>query len=331
MPSFRGEFLNLVFLFLVLFWILFACLPVGRNLVSGDLVSLGFGIFYYIMSPMSEIHSTAIIGKNVEIGVGNTIGPFVVIEDGVKIGSHNKVLAGAYLARGTEIGNYNVIHMRAVIGHEPQDLTYKDEATFAKIGNHNQIREFVTIHRGTKEGTATVLGDSNFLMAYCHIAHNCHLGNHIIMVNQASLTGHCIVEDRAFLSGMTGFHQFTRIGTLAMVSALSAINKDIPPYVICGGRPAVAQGINVVGMRRAGIGLEVRTAIKEAYRLLYRSGKNVSQALKIIKQKLKSKEVAHMVEFIEASKRGILDGAASDTISHRKNLAVVSNKTDDLE
>lgn len=268
---------------------------------------------------MSEIHSSAIIGKDVEIGVNNSIGPNVIIEDGVKIGAHNKILNGVFIARGTELGNYNTLHMNAVIGHEPQDLAYHGEATFTKIGSKNVFREFVTIHRGTKEGTATVIGDSNYVMAYCHIAHNCHLGNNIIMVNQASLTGHCVVEDRAFLSGMTGFHQFTRIGTLAMVSALTAINKDIPPYVVCGGRPGIAQGINVVGMRRAGIGPETRMEIKQAYRLLYRSGLNVSQAVEEMKKTLKSPEVAHMVAFIEASKRGILDGSAVETLSHRKN------------
>jgi UDP-N-acetylglucosamine acyltransferase len=278
---------------------------------------------------MSEIHASAIIGKRVELGMSNTIGPNVIIGDGVKIGSHNKILAGAYLARGTEIGNYNTLHMNTVIGHEPQDLAYKGEETFTKIGSKNVIREFVTIHRGTKVGTATVIGDENFIMAYCHIAHNCLLGNNIIMVNQASLTGHCTVEDRAFLSGMTGFHQFTRIGTLAMVSALTAINKDIPPYVICGGRPGVAQGINVVGMRRAGIGPETRTEIKNAYRLLYRSGLNVSQAIEEIRKNLRSKEVAHMVEFIEASKRGILDGSAVETLSHRKNLAPIGEEANE--
>lgn len=277
---------------------------------------------------MSEIHPSAIIGKEVEIGVNNVIGPNVILEDGVKIGSHNKIMAGAYLARGTEIGNYNVLHMNSIVGHEPQDLAYKGEATFTKIGSKNVIREFVTIHRGTKEGTATVIGDGNFLMAYCHIAHNCHLGNNIIMVNQASLTGHCVVEDKAFLSGMTGFHQFTRIGTLAMVSALTAINKDIPPYVVCGGRPGVAQGINVVGMRRAGIGPQVRAEIKEAYKLLYRSGLNVSQAVEKIRNSLKSPEVTHMVEFIEASKRGILDGSAVETLSHRKNRTSAGNDTE---
>lgn len=277
---------------------------------------------------MSEIHPSAIIGKNVAIGTGNAIGPNVIIEDGVKIGARNKILAGAFLARGTELGNDNTIHMNAVIGHEPQDLAYQGQATFTKIGHKNVIREFVTIHRGTKEGTATVIGDSNFIMAYCHIAHNCLLGNNIIMVNQASLTGHCTVEDKAFLSGMTGFHQFTRIGTLAMVSALTAINKDIPPFVVCGGRPGVAQGVNVVGMRRAGIGPETRMEIKNAYKLLYRSGLNVSQAVLEIKKSLKSPEVAHMVEFIEASKRGILDSSAVETLSHRKNRTTAGSETE---
>ena len=277
---------------------------------------------------MSEIHLAAIIGKEVALGAGNTIGPHVIIEDGARIGARNKIMAGAFIARGTTLGDDNVIHMNAVIGHAPQDLAYQGQETFTRIGNKNEIREFVTIHRGTKEGSATEIGDGNFIMAYCHIAHNCHLGSKIIMVNQASLTGHCVVEDMAFLSGMTGFHQFTRIGTLAMVSALTAINKDIPPYVMCGGRPGVAQGINVVGMRRAGIGPEVRTEIKEAFKLLYRSGLNVSQALEAIKGKLKSKEVAHMVAFIEASKRGILDSSAVETLSHRKNRTVAGSETE---
>ncbi|MBU9889370.1 MAG: acyl-ACP--UDP-N-acetylglucosamine O-acyltransferase [Candidatus Omnitrophica bacterium] len=276
----------------------------------------------------SNIHPTAILGKNVTLGDGNLIGPHVILEDGVCLGSRNQIMAGAHIACGTTIGDDNKIHMRAVIGHAPQDLSYRGEKTFTRIGNKNEIREFVTIHRGTKEGSATEIGDENFIMAYCHIAHNCRLGNRIIMVNQASLTGHCEVEDRAFLSGMTGFHQFTRIGTLAMVSALTAINKDIPPYVMCGGRPGVAQGLNVVGMRRAGIGPDTRTEIKEAFKLLYRSGLNVSQALESIKAKLKSKEVAHMVTFIEASKRGILDGSAFETLAHRKNRTTADNGND---
>jgi UDP-N-acetylglucosamine acyltransferase len=268
---------------------------------------------------MSQIHPSAIIGKNVQMGQGNIIGPHVIIEDGVKLGNNNSFLSGAYVCTGTEIGNNNKFHMHAVVGHEPQDLAFKNEPTYTKIGNDNTIREFVTIHRGTKAGSSTVIGNSNYIMAYCHIAHNCQVGNHVIMVNQASLTGHIIVEDRAFLSGMTGFHQFTRIGKLAMVSALSACNKDIPPYMVVGGRPGVVLGINVVGLRRAGFSADVREEIKTAYKLLYRSGMNVSQALEEIKKNLHSEEVKHLVTFVEGAKRGIVDGTAVETLNPRKS------------
>ncbi len=266
------------------------------------------------MPRMLEIHPTAIIGKNVELGVANQIGPYVIIEDNVKIGSHNVMRAGAYLCSGTEIGSHNEIHMQAIIGHTPQDLAYKGEPTFTKIGNSNQIREFATIHRGTKPGTATVIGDNNYIMAYCHIAHNCVVGNQVIMVNQASLTGYCEIEDGVLLSGMTGLHQFTRVGRLAILSALSAVNKDIPPFMMCGGRPAVILGINAVGLRRAGISAAAREEIKQAYKLLYRSGLNVSQALEVIKKELKSEEVKYLIRFIENSKRGICAGAREEDI-----------------
>jgi UDP-N-acetylglucosamine acyltransferase len=265
------------------------------------------------MRRMSNIHPSALVGKTVKMGAGNIIGPHVIIEDGVTLGSHNRFHAGAYICTGTEIGDHNEIHMQAVVGHTPQDLAFKNEPSYTKIGSHNQIREFTSIHCGTKPGSSTIIGDHNFIMAYCHIAHNCELGNNIIMVNQASLTGYCVVEDRAFLSGMTGFHQFSRIGTLAMVSALSACNKDIPPYVICGGRPGVALGINMVGLRRAGFSPAVRQEIKQAYKLLYRAGLNTRQALVEIKRNSNSAEVQHFVKFIEDSKRGIIDVANHDT------------------
>ncbi len=269
---------------------------------------------------MSQIHPTALVGKDVQLGVGNEIGPNVVIEDGVRIGAHNVIRAGAYLCQGTEIGNHNEIHMGAIIGHSPQDLAYKGVPSYTRIGDHNQIREYVTIHRGTKPESATVIGNENFIMAYCHIAHNCELGNKIIMVNQASLTGYCKVEDQAFLSGMTGFHQFTHIGRLAMVSALSAANKDIPPFVTCGGRPAVAFGINAVGLRRAGIPAPVRDEIKKAFRYLYRSGLSVSNALEKIKAELQSAEVGQLVNFVEASERGIIAGSSEDGEEESESL-----------
>ena len=272
----------------------------------------------------NQIHERAIIGKKAELGDNNVIGPNAIIEDGVKIGSGNKIMANAYLFGGSEIGDENEIHMGAVIGHAPQDIAYKGEQTFTKIGQQNIIREYVTIHRGTKEGSETLIGDRNFLMANVHIAHNCRLGNDVILVNLASLTGHCVVEDQAFISGMTGFHQFTRIGRLVMVSALSAINKDIPPFMICGGRPGVIQGINVVGMRRAGIAQAVRSEIKEAYRLLYRSGLNVAQALCEIETNFHSKEIGHLIRFIQESKRGICagQGEVAETLLSRKGANV---------
>lgn len=277
---------------------------------------------------MSEIHPSAIIGKDVQMGVGNRVGPFAIIEDGVKMGSHNVIHASSYLCKGTEIGSHNEIHMGAIVGHAPQDLAYKGERTFTRIGDRNQIREYATIHRGTKTDTATVIGNENYLMAYCHVAHNCEIGDQVIMVNQASLTGYCIVEDQAFLSGMTGFHQFTRIGRLALVSALSACNKDVPPFMICGGRPAVVLGINVVGLRRAGIAASVRDEIKKAYKRLYRSGLSVSNALeKIRADKLASPEVQRLVQFIESSKRGILaagDESGDLLLARKKPLARAS-------
>jgi UDP-N-acetylglucosamine acyltransferase len=271
------------------------------------------------------------IGKNVSIGKGTSVEAHAVLEDGVILGENNRIRMGVFIASGTEIGHHNDIHMHAVIGHEPQDLAYKNEPSKTFIGDHNQIREFATIHRGTKAGTATVIGNHNYIMAYCHLAHNVRLGNKVIMVNNASLTGYCEVDDGAFLSGMTGFHQFSRIGRLAMVRALSAVNKDIPPFIVCGGRPGVAVGINVVGMRRAGIGAEARMEIKQAFKLLYRSGLNTTQALEAIKNSLKSPEAAQLAAFIENSKRGIIDAATdSDTLQARKGAGGLPAAFDDL-
>lgn len=263
------------------------------------------------------IHPTAIIGKNVVLGPDNDIGPYVIIEDGVKIGAGNKILPQTCICAGTEIGDQNEIHMGAIIGHKPQDLAYQNSPTGTKIGNQNVIREYVTIHRGTKEGTLTVIGNNNYLMANVHIAHNCQIGSRIIMVNGAGLAGYCEVEDEAFLSGMTVFHQFSKIGRLAMISALSAINKDIPPFMMCGGRGAVVNGINVVGMRRAGIKQETREEINQAYKLLYRSDLSVQNAVVEIERTCHSPEAKHLVEFIKNSKRGIASGRERETESLR--------------
>ena len=274
---------------------------------------------------MSEVHASAVVGKGVRLGEQNDIGPGCVIEDGAVIGSRNRLWMNVYVGPGTTIGDDNQIHMGAVVGHLPQDTAFSGAPSFTRIGSRNTIREYVTIHRGTKPDSSTVIGDDNFFMANAHIAHNCQVGSKVILVNLASLTGYCVVEDGALLSGMVGLHQFTRIGRLAMVSALSAVNKDVPPYMLCGGRPAVIQGLNVVGLRRAGITAEVRNDIKRAYRLLYREGLSVPHALEAIERECASPEAKALVAFIKHSKRGICAGLgtpedAAESILPRKTM-----------
>ena len=272
---------------------------------------------------MNTIHPSAQIGTSVQLGDGNEIGPGCVIEDGAVLGSRNRLWMHVYVGPGTTIGDENQLHMGAIIGHRPQDLSFSGAPSFTRIGHRNVIREYVTIHRGTKEGTATVIGDDNYFMANAHIAHNCQVGSKVILVNLASLTGYCVIEDGALLSGMVGLHQFTRIGRLAMVSALSAVNKDVPPYLFCGGRPAVIQGLNVVGMRRAGFSAATREEIKRAYKLLYREGLSVPRALEAIEQACAGDDVKRLVAFVRASTRGICAGLghATETVGPRKLAA----------
>ena len=263
---------------------------------------------------MNSIHSSAIVGKGVKLGEGNEIGPGCVIEDGVVLGSRNRLWMNAYLGPGTTLGDDNQIHMGAIIGHAPQDLAFKGGQTFTTIGSRNTIREYATIHRGTKDGTATVIGDDNFFMANAHVAHNCQVGSNVILANLATLAGYCVIEDEAFLSGMIVVHQFTRVGKLAIISGVSAVNKDVPPYMLCAGRPAVVQGLNVVGLRRAGFSPAVRQDIKHAYKLLYRSGLNVSHAIEAIEQECKSQELQHLIGFVKSSERGICAGISGDAV-----------------
>lgn len=269
---------------------------------------------------MNTIHPSAIIGKRVQLGEHNEIGPGCVIEDGVVLGSRNKLWMNIYVGPGTMIGDDNQLHMGAVIGHVPQDVAFAGAPSVTTIGSRNTIREYVTIHRGTKEDTATVIGDECFFMANAHIAHNCQVGSKVILVNLASLTGYCVIEDGAFLSGMVGLHQFTRVGRFSIISALSAVNKDVPPYMLCGGRPAVVQGLNVIGLRRAGIAAPIREEIKRAYKLLYRQGLNVPHALQAIERECTSSEVKRLVEFIKKSERGICAGLGSASTEEGESL-----------
>lgn len=252
-----------------------------------------------------SIHPTAIVDKEVKIGKNVDIGPYCVIEDGVEIGDDTKLWHNVYVARGTTIGNSCQIHMGVVLGHEPQDIAFQGKPSYLKIGDRNIIREFVTIHRGTQEGSSTVIGDDNFIMGLCHIAHNCHLGNKIVMCNNSLLAGHVHVEDMVFISGNCVVHQFVRIGKLVMASGSARIGKDVPPFMVVERESAITS-YNVVGVRRAGFDVDTKNKIKRAFGILYRSDLNIKNALEKIENELISPEIKYFVDFIKASeKRGI--------------------------
>lgn len=285
----------------------------------------------------NKIHPSATIGPRVTLGEANDIGPGCVLEDGVVLGSRNRLWMNVYLGPGTTLGDENQLHMGAVIGHVPQDLAFAGAPSGTTIGHRNTIREYVTVHRGTKEGSATVIGDECFLMANAHVAHNCQIGNQVGLVNLATLAGYCVIEDGALLAGMVVLHQFTRVGRLAIISGLSAVNKDVPPYMLCGGRPAVIQGLNVVGLRRAGLAPPVREDIKRAYKLLYRSGLNVTHALEAIERECRSTEVQALVAFVRASERGICaalgteEGEEEESLLPRKPAGLSSSAAEARE
>ncbi|TDX59207.1 acyl-ACP--UDP-N-acetylglucosamine O-acyltransferase [Orenia marismortui] len=254
-----------------------------------------------------KIHKTAIVHSGAKLGQNVEVGPYAIIGENVEIGDGTSVGSHSVIKGWTKIGKNNRIFSSVSIGQEPQDLKFDGEKSFVEIGDNNTIREFATIHRGTEDGGGlTKVGDNNLIMAYCHIAHDCHLGNHIIMSNAATLAGHVIVEDSAVISGLTGIHQFVRIGKMAMVGGGSKVVKDVPPYVIVDGHPASVKGINIVGLRRNGISPELRRQVKEAYKVLYRSNLNISQAIEKMDQELDGNPlVEHFLRFLRNAQRGI--------------------------
>ena len=260
-----------------------------------------------------SIHPTALVDSKAELGQEVEVGPFAVIEGGVRIGDRCVIGPHAVIRRFTTLGAGCRVHPGACLGDEPQDLGFKGGESFVRVGANCILREGVTIHRGTKEGTATVTGDNCFLMANSHLAHNVVLGNNVIMANGAVLGGYVEVGDRAFISGNVAVHQFVHVGTLAMLGGVGAITKDVPPF--CTTRTAGLNdiaGLNVVGMRRAGLSPADRLAVRQAFKLLYRSGWNVSQALERLKSEFPEGPVRVMWEFIEASKRGLCPYGGGD-------------------
>jgi UDP-N-acetylglucosamine acyltransferase len=252
-----------------------------------------------------RIHSTAVIAPEAELAVDVQVGPYVVIEGRVRIGSGCILRPHAHVCGPLNMGRGNVVFTGAVLGERPQHLQYKDEPTSVDIGDENIFREHVTVHRGTAHTGKTQIGNRNFFMAGSHIAHDCRVGNGCILANGALVAGHCVIEDGVYLSGNCAIHQFVRIGRLALLSGCSATTKDIPPFIMQQGINCVV-GINVVGMRRAGMTHAQINAVRHAFHVLYRQGQTVSSALEHLEQELGSIDaVADMITFIRQSTRGI--------------------------
>jgi len=252
------------------------------------------------------IHKTAIVSEGAQIHASAEIGPYAVIGANVKIGAGTTIGAHAVIDGHTTIGEDCRIFAGASIGLEPQDLRYKGEPTGVIMGDRVVVREYATIHRATGEGFTTV-GDDCFLMNYVHIAHNSHLGKGVILANSTMMAGHVTIGDHTVISGMCIFHQFVRIGRLCMISGMAGSRMDLPPFATLDGRPAMVRGINSIGMRRQGLSLKARSAVKEAYRLLYRSGLNSTQALERIQEEVELlPEVIEIIDFFKTSKRGVV-------------------------
>ncbi len=253
------------------------------------------------------IHKTAIIDAKVELDSEVEVGPYCIIGSHVKIGKGTRLSPHVVIDGWTQIGEGCHIFQFASIGAIPQDLKYKGEESWVILGNNNVIREFVTINRGTAQsGGRTVIGDHNLLMAYCHVAHDCKIGNHVILANAATLAGHIEIEDYAIVGGLVAVHQFVRLGCHSIIGGFSGANKDIPPYMIANGQRVKLYGLNTVGLKRHDFSHEAVSNLKKAYRIIFRSSLTAKKALDQLQAEIKnSPEVDHLINFIKNSKRGI--------------------------
>jgi len=253
----------------------------------------------------TQIHPTAMVDPNAQLGQGVSIGAYSVIGKNVQLGDGTRIDSNVVIESNVSIGKECVILSGAVLGGAPQDKKFHGEDTFVKIGDNNIIREYVTIHRASGDGEATVLGDNNMLMAYCHVGHNCKLGDNITMANYVGVSGHVLIEDKVVFGGFVGVHQKVRIGQLAMVGGMSKVVQDVPPFAIVDGRPTKVCDLNVIGLRRSGVTPKVRADIRLAYKLLYRSNLNITQALEAIDRDIEpSEELNYLLDFIRSVREG---------------------------
>jgi UDP-N-acetylglucosamine acyltransferase len=260
-----------------------------------------------------SIDPSARIAPDVELAPDVKVGPGVIIDGPTDIGAGTRILAHAYIGPYTTIGCHNTIGFGAIIGHEPQDYAFAGEESYTIIGDHNIIREYATIHRGTKPGTATRIGSHNFLMVLSHLAHNVVVGDHVIVVNNALVGGHVQLADRAYISGNCVVHQFCRVGTLALMRGGSRTSRDVPPFCILDG-DHIVRGLNLVGLKRAGFTAEQIRPLHQAVRLLFARRGNLSLGVERVRAEVPpTPEVEHLLDFIRTSQRGVALGPHQTT------------------
>ncbi len=251
------------------------------------------------------IHPTAVVEEGAQVAGDAEIGPYCIVGGKAVIGSKTRLISHVSVDGAATVGSSCTVHPFVSLGGPPQDITYRGEETTCIVGDNNVIREYVTINRGTKSSGATRVGSNNFIMAYSHIAHDCVVGDNVIMANCATLGGHVYVDDFAILSGLCAIHQFCRVGKYAFVSGLTGVPKDVPPFVMAAGNRATLYGLNVVGLERRGFSKDDIATLKKAYRLLFRSSLSLEASLEAIEKQLQGEHIRELVAFVRASERGI--------------------------
>jgi UDP-N-acetylglucosamine acyltransferase len=255
---------------------------------------------------MTNIHPTAIVHPKAEIGAGCVIGPYCVVGADVILGPGCRLLSHVVLDGHTRLGRDNEIFPFACIGQKTQDLKWKGGLTRTLIGDSNTFREYVTINSATGDGEVTTVGSHNHILAYSHLAHNVTVGDHVIMSNVATLAGHVVVEDFAVIGGLVAIHQFCRVGKMSIIGGCSKVVQDVPPFMMSDGNPAETRTVNKVGLERNGVSTEAQSALKQAFKILFREGLTVSNALTRIEAEVTPlPEIQHLVQFIRHSQRGI--------------------------
>ena len=259
---------------------------------------------------MTTIHPTAMVDPAAELDDGVVVGPYCKVGPGVRLGADTRLESYVILEEHTTLGKSCHLFSFVVIGTQPQDVKFEGGRSYVVIGDGNVFREFVTVNRASNNEGVTALGNNNFLMAYTHVAHNCVLGNNVVMANAANLAGYVILEDYAFVGGVTPVHQFVRIGRHSIIGGGCRVPQDVPPFIKAAGNPLRAYGLNSVGLRRSGFPAETELILKRAYRILYRSGFNTKRALATIESDLEQTvEIRQLVEFVRGSTRGIIGGS----------------------